>query len=168
MTAPTPPPARTPAAPVTITQYGVQNRRGDVEPLPPATTRTLAERAIEARRATTGATLRLVQRTVVTTPWTDAGPLPTPAHRPPPTAPAAPAPRHATCAHGTVLGQDTCTGCDNASRRPHAAYPVRIRPTWAGKDLLRCRRCGWHPAAAHHTDAHQHGPMPNPRTEADQ
>jgi hypothetical protein len=149
----------TPATPITVTQYGVQDRSGSITALPPNIARDRAEQYLAQQRAKSGRTLHLVLRTVVTTPWTATEPQPHAATRDP-------APQKtALCAHNRVLGQEACPGCDAACTRPHRADPATIRPPWAGKALLRCRRCGWHPAATHHTNADQYGPLPNPRTE---
>lgn len=152
-----------PRVPVTVTQYGIQDTRGTVSALMHMT-RADAEHALANLRVRSGRTLRLVQRTIVTTPWSHTMPVPQPVA--PLSSPSPRPPRRVLCDHGRVLGEDICTGCDTACERPHRSDPATIRPPWAGHTLLRCRRCGWHPAAPHHTDADQHGPLPDPRTEA--
>ncbi|MEV7123965.1 PP2C family protein-serine/threonine phosphatase [Kitasatospora griseola] len=46
------------------------------------------------------------------------------------------------CAHGYVLEQNSCPGCDAAEDAPHPADPVRVHPAWAPRPLTRCRTCG--------------------------
>ncbi|MGA5084072.1 hypothetical protein [Streptomyces pseudogriseolus] len=50
------------------------------------------------------------------------------------------------CAHGYGLMRDSCPGCDHETETPHDADPVTIRPTWAKRNMRRCRRCGCVPS----------------------
>lgn len=62
------------------------------------------------------------------------------------------------CAHGYVLMQDSCPGCDHATETPHPADPVSVRPSWATRDYRRCRRCAQipsHPIHATRTPAEE-------------
>lgn len=54
--------------------------------------------------------------------------------------PADPARVH--CAHGYVLAQDSCPGCDSEQEQAHPADPTTVRPSWAKDDRRMCRRCG--------------------------
>jgi hypothetical protein len=53
-------------------------------------------------------------------------------------------PDRVECAHGYVLGQDSCPGCDAAEEQPHHSDPVRVR-TSDGRVLDLCRNCGQPP-----------------------
>ncbi|MFC8584205.1 hypothetical protein ACFUGD_06570 [Streptomyces sp. NPDC057217] len=57
-----------------------------------------------------------------------------------------PADTRPRCAHGYVLAQDSCPGCDAEQERPHKADPVTVRPEWAKRDRRVCRECGHSPA----------------------
>ncbi|MFJ9521242.1 PP2C family protein-serine/threonine phosphatase [Kitasatospora sp. NPDC101801] len=61
--------------------------------------------------------------------------------------------RRVLCAHGSVLMQDGCSGCDAAEETPHPADPVRVHPTWAPRALTRCRNCGQPPSRRIHKAA---------------
>lgn len=56
------------------------------------------------------------------------------------------------CAHGYVLLQDSCPGCDAEQERPHKADPVKVVPSWSKRTHTRCRRCSLAPSAAIHKD----------------
>ncbi|WP_331727522.1 protein phosphatase 2C domain-containing protein (plasmid) [Kitasatospora sp. NBC_00374] len=71
---------------------------------------------------------------------------------PPAGAPAASTSR-VHCAHGSVLMQDGCPGCDAAEETPHPADPVRVHPVWARRALTRCRTCGQPPGRRIHRAA---------------
>lgn len=45
------------------------------------------------------------------------------------------------CAHGYVLMQDSCPGCDAEQEQAHEPDPVRVWPAWSPRPLARCRRC---------------------------
>ncbi|MEV2203756.1 hypothetical protein AB0E11_27870 [Streptomyces fradiae] len=60
------------------------------------------------------------------------------------------APTVVRCAHGYGLLRDSCPGCDHEQETPHDADPVTVRPTWAKRDMRRCRRCGLTPSHAIH------------------
>lgn len=60
------------------------------------------------------------------------------------------------CAHGYVLLQDTCPGCDAEEEKPHDADPVSVYSRWAKADVRRCRKCGMSPS--HHI--HKQGGAP--------
>ena len=52
------------------------------------------------------------------------------------------------CAHGYILMQDSCPGCDHASENKHAPEMVRVMG-FKGRDVSRCTQCGQvksHPA----------------------
>ncbi|MHC3392053.1 hypothetical protein ACLQ2E_21700 [Streptomyces lavendulocolor] len=55
------------------------------------------------------------------------------------------------CAHGYVLMQDSCPGCDHESETPHQADPVRVVPSWTSTPHKRCRRCSLRPSDRIHT-----------------
>ncbi|MDH6116879.1 putative Zn finger protein [Kitasatospora sp. GAS204A] len=57
------------------------------------------------------------------------------------------------CAHGYVLMQDSCPGCDSAEETPHPADPVKVRPSWSSRTLTRCRTCGKTPGHQIHKTA---------------
>lgn len=57
------------------------------------------------------------------------------------------------CAHGCWLEQDTCSGCDAATDRPHPADPVVVRVLATGRLGKRCRECGESSRAPQHTAA---------------
>jgi uncharacterized Zn finger protein len=46
------------------------------------------------------------------------------------------------CAHGYVLMQDSCPGCDHMGETPHVADVVRVVPSWTATVHRRCRQCG--------------------------
>jgi hypothetical protein len=50
------------------------------------------------------------------------------------------------CAHDYGLMRDSCPGCDAEQETPHAADPVTVRPSWAKRDMRRCRRCSLTPS----------------------
>jgi hypothetical protein len=54
------------------------------------------------------------------------------------------------CAHHYGLMRDSCPGCDAEQEVPHEADPVTVRPTWAKRDMRRCRRCALVPSHAIH------------------
>lgn len=55
-------------------------------------------------------------------------------------------PARIQCAHGYVLMQDSCPGCDAEQDTPHEADPVTVRPRWAKGTMRRCRRCALRPS----------------------
>jgi hypothetical protein len=55
------------------------------------------------------------------------------------------------CAHGYVLMQDSCPGCDAEAEAPHVADPVTVRPSWNNRPFKRCRRCALVPSHRIHT-----------------
>ncbi|SDM76340.1 hypothetical protein SAMN05444921_11312 [Streptomyces wuyuanensis] len=55
------------------------------------------------------------------------------------------------CAHGYVLMQDSCPGCDHESENPHPADAVSVVPSWSDRSHTRCRRCGKRPSNRIHT-----------------
>ncbi|MFG2847459.1 PP2C family protein-serine/threonine phosphatase [Kitasatospora sp. NPDC048296] len=57
------------------------------------------------------------------------------------------------CAHGCVLLQDGCSGCDAAEDTPHPADPVTVRSPWTSRMVKRCRTCAQPPARRIHTGA---------------
>lgn len=54
------------------------------------------------------------------------------------------------CAHGYVLMQDSCPGCDAEREEPHPADPVKVVPSWTVRVHTRCRRCSLVPSARIH------------------
>lgn len=60
-------------------------------------------------------------------------------------------PERVRCAHDYWLMQDSCPGCDAEQETPHEADPVTVRPTYAKRDMRRCRRCALVPSHAIHS-----------------
>jgi hypothetical protein len=54
------------------------------------------------------------------------------------------------CAHGYVLMQDSCPGCDRMEEAQHKADPVAVIPSWTGRAHTRCRVCSLVPSARVH------------------
>jgi len=50
------------------------------------------------------------------------------------------------CAHEYGLMRDSCPGCDHEQETPHEADPVTVRPSWAKRNMRRCRRCALVPS----------------------
>lgn len=57
------------------------------------------------------------------------------------------------CDHGYVLMQDSCPGCDVMEETPHAATPVRVRPSWSNRSHTRCTACSLIPSNRIHVKA---------------
>jgi hypothetical protein len=55
------------------------------------------------------------------------------------------------CAHGYVLMQDSCPGCDHEAETPHQGDPVKVVPSWTSTPHTRCRRCSLRPSDLIHT-----------------
>lgn len=69
---------------------------------------------------------------------------------------AQPTPPVTACAHGYILMQDSCPGCDAEQETPHTADPVAVLPRWAPRGMIRCRRCSLAPShRIHRAEAQQ-------------